>query len=178
MPKVKAFIISALKVSEENSAKIADVGLAKPVVYITGTFAGTPIYIAPEVFHSKVYDSKADIYSLGIMMWEMWYGERAFANVQAESLQEFFRWVDAGNRPEHKEGYKNPPLRWQDLMKQCGEGEPKKRPTAEMCNKEIAQLHLESETVDRAASFPEVTPGEAVQRKTQENSQQFRCVTS
>ena len=60
--------------------KIADVGLAKAEIDITGTFAGTPIYMAPEVFHSQKYGTEADIYSLGLIMWEMWYGQRAFAD--------------------------------------------------------------------------------------------------
>ena len=53
--------------SEDNTVKIADVGLAKAETDITGTFKGTPVYMAPEVFHSQVYDSKADIYSLALL---------------------------------------------------------------------------------------------------------------
>ena len=73
--------------SEENTVKIADVGLAKAEVDITGTFAGTPVYMAPEVHHSRVYDSKADIYSLGLIMWEMWYGQQAFADAPGKHLK-------------------------------------------------------------------------------------------
>ena len=72
-----SFLFS-LKLSEENSVKVTDVGISKAAADITGTVAGSPAYIAPEVFHSKVYDSKADIYSLGMMLWEIWYGKQAF----------------------------------------------------------------------------------------------------
>ena len=41
--------------------KITDVGVSKDVNKITGTLAGTPVYVAPEVFHSQLYDTKADI---------------------------------------------------------------------------------------------------------------------
>ena len=61
--------------------KIADVGVSKAVNKITGTLAGTPVYMAPEVFHSQLYDTKADIYSLGIILWEMWYEQQAFSDV-------------------------------------------------------------------------------------------------
>ena len=69
--------------------KIADVGLAKAEIDITGTFRGTPVYMALEVFHSQRYDSKADIYSLGLLMWEMWYGQRAFDDAARTTLHGF-----------------------------------------------------------------------------------------
>ena len=123
--------------SEENTVKIADVGLAKAEVDITGTYKGTPVYMAPEVRHSRVYDSKADIYSLGLIMWEMWYGQRVFADAPVTIFQDFFEWVDEGNRPVHKQGCKRPPSFWEQLMKQCWDGNPDKRPTAKECNEKI-----------------------------------------
>ncbi|KAL9964138.1 hypothetical protein ACROYT_G027725 [Oculina patagonica] len=65
-------------ITHDGVVKIADVGVSKQANMITGTRAGTTTYFAPEVIRSSVYDSKADIYSFGIMMWEMWYGTRAF----------------------------------------------------------------------------------------------------
>ena len=38
---------------------------------------GSDAYLAPEVIRCKEYDNKTDIYSFGIMLWEMWYGKRA-----------------------------------------------------------------------------------------------------
>ena len=117
--------------------KIADVGLAKAEKDITGTLAGTPVYMAPEVFNSRVYDSKADIYSLGLIMWEMWYGQRVFADAPVTRFQDFFHWVDEGNRPVDRQGCKTPPSFWEQLMKQCWDGNPDERPTAKECNERI-----------------------------------------
>ena len=50
--------------------RVTDVGVSKKVKDIEGTLAGTPVYISPEVFHCKLYDSKTDIYSFGIMLWD------------------------------------------------------------------------------------------------------------
>ena len=119
--------------------KIADVGLAKAETDITGTFKGTPVYMAPEVFHSQVYDSKADIYSLGLLMWEMWYGQRAFADAPGTTPQDLFDWVDKGNRPVHKQGCKTPPYFWEQLMKQCWDGNPNTRPTAKECHERMVK---------------------------------------
>ena len=127
--------------------KVTDVGVSKPVTDITGTLAGTPVYIAPEVFHSEVYDCKADIYSLGIMLWEMWYGEQAFAMVPMNTLGAFFAYVDGGQRPEHVKGCKQPPSLWKELMNECWKKNPEERPTAKTCYEKITTLTTELESL-------------------------------
>ena len=97
------------------------------------------MYIAPEVFHSKLYDSKADIYSFGIMLWEMWYGRQAFAAFKG-TIVDFFSLVDNGYRPGDVKGEKMPPPTWKQLMGQCWHGNPERRPSAEICKQEITTL--------------------------------------
>ena len=118
--------------------KISDVGQAKRAEDILGTFVGTPLYMAPEVFHSQVYDSKADIYSLGIILWEMWYGKRAL--IPAETLPGLFAMVDEGYRPAEVEGYKPPSDCWKELMENCWQGNPDERPTAESCKNDAKMI--------------------------------------
>ena len=125
--------------------KITDVGVSKDVKDITGTLVGTPAYVAPEVFHTKVYDSKADIYSFGIMLWEMWYGQRAFAEFTGP-MTAFLTCVDEGYRPGDMEGGKKPPPLLKTLMSRCWNGNPEQRPSAEICNQEITVL---PQVVDR-----------------------------
>ena len=120
--------------------RVTDVGVSKKAIDITGTIAGTPVYIAPEVFHSQVYDSKADIYSLGIMLWEMWYGQQAFANVSAPTLKALFSLVEKGYRPGEVQGSKQPPPDWKQLMNQCWQGNPEDRPTAKTCYEEVLRI--------------------------------------
>jgi len=119
--------------------KITDVGVSKEVKDVTGSLQGTFVYIAPEVFHSKVYDSKAHIYSFGLMLWEMWYGQRAFAEFKG-TMALFFSRVDKGYRPEDVIGSKKPPDQWKQLMIQCWERSPEQRPSASDCNQEITIL--------------------------------------
>lgn len=67
---------------KEGIAKIADFGFAKIVddmdVANAHTFLGTPLYCAPEIFEGKPYDSKADVWSLGCIFYEMLYGRVPF----------------------------------------------------------------------------------------------------
>ena len=60
--------------------KVADVGVAKHENAVSGAICITSIYLAPEVFENrkKIYNSKADMYSFGYVLWELWYGETAF----------------------------------------------------------------------------------------------------
>ena len=101
---------------------------------------GTPMYLAPEVIKSRLYDFKVDIYSFGIMLWEMWYGNRALPDVQG-NVQEFFAKVVEGARPRHVEGSKEPPAGLQDLMQRCWDENPKNRPGARECHEKLTQLY-------------------------------------
>ena len=52
--------------------KINDYGLSKQVKGgITSTICGTPIFMAPELILQKPYNSKADLWSIGVMIYIM-----------------------------------------------------------------------------------------------------------
>ena len=57
-------------VSPNGDYKLGDFGIAKAVEKtMGGTLAGTPKYMAPEVYHYQPYGSGADIYSLGLVLY-------------------------------------------------------------------------------------------------------------
>ena len=119
--------------STKGQIKVSDVGFTKKEQDITGTVCGTPVYMAPEVYDKEMYSSKADIYSLGIIMWEMWYGRQAFQEKLGCIIQ-FFKCVKEGYRPSVVvKGQTPPPTFWQFLMQSCWQMDPGKRPTAEEC---------------------------------------------
>jgi len=128
-----------VQISLQNVVKIADVGVSKEGKMITGTVAGTPAFVAPEVIRSSLYDNKADIHSFGIMMWEMWYGRRALLDVGGDQNM-FWERVLEGVRPSHIEGTRMPPDQWQNLMQRCWDGEALKRPIAATCHNELNKM--------------------------------------
>ena len=74
----------------EGNAHLTDFGIAK-IVFETasltagGVAMGTPSYMSPEQFQGLPLDSRADIYALGIMLFEMLTGKLPFvANTPAE----------------------------------------------------------------------------------------------
>ena len=61
---------------------VADFGVARvetSTLTQTGTAVGTPSYMAPEQVSGTNVDSRADIFSLGVIMYEMLTGKRPFA---------------------------------------------------------------------------------------------------
>ena len=128
----------SLKLSEKNSVRVSDVGISKEAAEITGTIAGSTVYIAPEVFQSQLYDSTADIYSLGIILWEVWYGEQAFARIGKITREVLYSLVKDGVRPEPLQGYKQPP--WEELMMECWKANPLKRPSVKQCFEKLSGL--------------------------------------
>lgn len=71
-----------IMVTPENNIKIMDLGLALPReakrVTAPGMVIGTPAYISPEQAKGKDLDFRTDIYSLGIVLFEMATGELPF----------------------------------------------------------------------------------------------------
>lgn len=78
----------------EGEPVLADLGVAKvesdasTVLTMSNVIVGTPSYMAPEhLLDSHSADCRADIYSLGIVLWEMLAGERPNADAtQAEIM--------------------------------------------------------------------------------------------
>ena len=73
-------------VGEGDMVKIVDFGLASaqqqnlgPRLTRAGFLIGTPEYMAPELIQDARVDHRADIYSIGIMMYEMLSGQRPYS---------------------------------------------------------------------------------------------------
>jgi serine/threonine-protein kinase len=74
-----------------GEVKLADFGIAAAMGGGEGALAGTPGYMAPEQARGEPLDARADLYSLGLVLWEMLSGERARAGGERGELLEAAR---------------------------------------------------------------------------------------
>lgn len=79
-------------INDEGLVKVVDFGIAAAArntetrLTKTGTLVGTPTYIAPEQVLGKPVDNRTDIYSLGIIMYEMLSGNPPYTGDDYMSL--------------------------------------------------------------------------------------------
>jgi serine/threonine protein kinase/Tfp pilus assembly protein PilF len=81
---------SNIMIDRSGNAKIMDFGIARsietPDITGTGILIGTPQYMSPEQAEGKDIDSRADIYSLGIILYEMVTGHLPFEGESSISV--------------------------------------------------------------------------------------------
>lgn len=67
--------------TKDGQVKIADFGIARiesSSMTQAGTIMGTPAYMSPEQFMGQTVDARTDIYSSGVVLYQMLTGERPF----------------------------------------------------------------------------------------------------
>ncbi len=65
-------------IRNNGQVKILDFGLACPIATENIDFLGSPYYMSPEQIEMEAVDERSDIYSLGIMAYEMVSGQRPY----------------------------------------------------------------------------------------------------
>ncbi|KAJ1285369.1 hypothetical protein BS78_03G274300 [Paspalum vaginatum] len=110
---------------EEFCAKIVDFGIAceqeycDPLANDTGTFR----WMAPEMMKHKAYGRKVDVYSFGLILWEMFSGSIPYEELNP--FQAAFAVFDKNVRPAIPTSC---PAPVRLLIEQCWASHPEKRP--------------------------------------------------
>ncbi|MGB3340362.1 MAG: serine/threonine-protein kinase [bacterium] len=77
-------------ISQKGEVKISDFGVARgedsPHLTSTGTVVGTPYYMSPEQAEGKELTLQSDIYSLGIVLYEMVTGKKPFSGGNSQAV--------------------------------------------------------------------------------------------
>jgi Protein kinase domain len=112
-----------------GKARITDFGLASVAATIAGAEAraGTPAYMAPEQLSGKEVTAKSDIYSLGLVMYELVTGRRAFDAVTAAEL---IKSRQAGTIPTPSSIVRDLDPLLERAIFRCLDPDPAKRPSS------------------------------------------------
>ncbi len=127
-------------VSTTWTCKIADFGTARLAALTAGTKAeftdplltrnvGTLLWTAPEILQERAYDRAVDVYSFGIVLWEIWTRALPFADLK--TIWAIRAAVVGGTRPPVPA---DAPVAYVALMTQCWQPEPAARPTFAACS--------------------------------------------
>lgn len=128
--------------------RLTDFGIARvlntPALTTPNAVVGTPHYMSPEAFHGAPASPAADVYALGILLYELVVGLPPY---RSDSIPELMR-LHLQGEPDRPEGI--PDAYW-DLITACLQRKPRLRPSA-------AELIGELEAVARsdAPALPRV----------------------
>uniref|UniRef100_W8B8M9 mitogen-activated protein kinase kinase kinase n=1 Tax=Ceratitis capitata TaxID=7213 RepID=W8B8M9_CERCA len=107
-----------------KTLKITDFGLARELYNTTRiSTAGTYAWMPPEVIKSSTYSKSSDVWSYGVLLWELITGETPYKGFDSYSVV-FGIAVNMLTLPIPK----TCPDAWGKLMKSCWENDPHKRP--------------------------------------------------
>jgi serine/threonine-protein kinase len=106
-------------------AKILDFGVAVLQGPTDGAVAGTPAYLSPECAAGRAIDGRSDVYSLGVMLYELLAGAPPF---QAGSFSEYvMKHMTARPRSLHEASSVPVPQPLVDVIARCLEKAPEAR---------------------------------------------------
>jgi len=149
-----------VKVTPEGRVKVLDFGLAKAFVEDPaspelsnsptlsaaatrdGVILGTAAYMSPEQARGKSVDKRTDVFSFGVVLFEMLTGRRLF---QGEEVSDVLASV-LKNEPDWAALPGDTPSRVRDVLRRCLEKDPRKR------TRDIGDVRLE---IEEAVSHPE-----------------------
>nr|XP_033797122.1 fibroblast growth factor receptor 2 isoform X7 [Geotrypetes seraphini] len=148
-------------VTENNVMKIADFGLARDInnidYYKKTTNGRLPVkWMAPEALFDRVYTQQSDVWSFGILMWEIFtLGGSPYPGIPVEEL---FKLLKEGHRMD------KPPNCTNELymtMRDCWHAVPSQRPTFKQLVEDldrILMLSTNEEYLDLSVPMEQYSP--------------------
>ena len=148
--------------NESGCVKIIDFGFAKEIYpqehnkskrRPTG-MVGTLRYMAPEVALCQHYDQRCDVYSLAIVLWELWSLKKPYSKMSRQQIQE--RVICGGERLKLNASW---PDQIQDSIKQCWAEDPELRPALESISDAILNAQRRKRRNKKSSSLLDFLSG-------------------
>ncbi|KAJ0979947.1 hypothetical protein J5N97_015421 [Dioscorea zingiberensis] len=129
---------SNLLVDKNWTVKVGDFGLSRlkhETYLMTKSGKGTPQWMAPEVLRSEPSDEKSDVYSYGVILWELVTEKIPWENLNAMQV------IGAvGFKNQRLEMPKDLDPQWESIIQSCWHSDPHRRPSFEELLEKIKDL--------------------------------------
>uniref|UniRef100_A0A674EHI6 Mitogen-activated protein kinase kinase kinase n=1 Tax=Salmo trutta TaxID=8032 RepID=A0A674EHI6_SALTR len=156
-------------ITHDDLVKISDFGTSKELFdkSMKMSFAGTVAWMAPEVIRNEPVSEKVDIWSFGVVLWEMLTGEVPYKDVDSSAII----W-GVGNNSLNLPIPKSCPDGFKILLRQCWNCKPRNRPSFRQI-----LLHLDIASAD-VLSTPQETYFKSQAEWREEVKQHFEKIKS
>jgi len=146
---------------------VTDFGLARVVEphdrKALTSFVGTIHWMAPEMFDSRSYDEKVDVYSYGIVVFEMFAREPPFEDRQQEEIEQL---VKKGARPTLEAVPQELPVELRDIMITSWAQNPRERPSFGSIIQALSSVHCKVGLATRRPSPTSLVSASGYMSKT------------
>eukprot|EP00741_Cyanophora_paradoxa_P006060 tig00000981_g5878.t1 len=151
-------------VDKHNAVRVGDFGFSRVKTTTMDKFqtqAGTYAYMAPEVLRNEPYNESADVFSFGVVLWELLKREEPFHWMSPYAIPFF---ISSGNRlpvpdenPEQLAAFGS----YRELLLSCWHEEPAARPSFEVILERLKQIASEIKRAAAAAAGGPPSPAAA-----------------
>lgn len=161
---------------EDKTLKITDFGLAREVYKTTRmSAAGTYAWMPPEVIKHSTFSHASDVWSYGVLLWELLTGETPYKGIDALAV--------AYGVAVNKLTLPIPstcPEPWRDLMEACWRSNPRERPLFPVILDKLDIIRQSEFTREPHDSFHTMQDGwrleiEEVLRDLRRKEKELRC---
>ncbi len=118
-----------IRILEDDTAKIMDFGIAKlahheQALTQAGITLGTAAYLAPEQIRGGAFDARTDLFSFGILAYELFALERPFQGAEISAV--FYKILNE-SAPPLRERASDCPVELERIVQRCLEKDPANR---------------------------------------------------
>ena len=133
--------------------KVADFGIStvNPTVTRAMTCIGTPVYMAPEVLSKNKYSEKADVFSFGVVLYEIFTGKLPYSDPPFDKMNQaqlMYQIVELEARPP-LDGLI---ISLQQLIRDCWNMDPRMRPSFAEIIVRLRRMKVELEEFHKSNS--------------------------